>query len=67
MSRNGTLPTRLSNCPVPQCAACSYGKVTKVAKQTKVKKSINPPRKVSKPGDCVSVDVMTSKTPGLIA
>jgi hypothetical protein len=28
---------------------------------------VNPARKVLEPGDCVSVDVLVSKTPGLVA
>ncbi len=67
MAKLGILPRRLSDCPIPHCAACSYGKATKVPKRSKVARTIQPTKKIHEPGDCVSVDVLTSKTPGLIA
>ncbi len=67
MAKTGLLPARLSDCPIPHCAACSYGKATRVPKRTKVARTVKPTKRVRKPGDCVSVDVLTSKTPGLIA
>jgi hypothetical protein len=30
MAKAGILPTRLANCHIPQCAACHYGKASKV-------------------------------------
>ncbi len=67
MAKAGIIPARLANCPVPHCPSCSYGKATRKSKQTKTKRSVNPPKEVNKPGDCVSVDVMVTTTPGLIA
>jgi len=66
MAQKGTIPKRLADCPNPVCAACLYGKVHKRPKRTKAK-SKHVLRPVSKLGDCVSVDVLVSATPGLIA
>ena len=32
MARQGTIPRRLSTCPIPVCGSCMYGKATKRAK-----------------------------------
>ena len=66
MAAKGILPGRLQDCQSPICAACLYGKAHKRPKRTK-KPSTYVPKAVSKPGDCVSVDVLVSSTPGLIA
>jgi hypothetical protein len=67
MARNGVLPKGLADCPIPSCPSCLYGKAKRRPTQTKAKKSVNPAGKVLGPGDCVSVDILVSKTPGLIA
>jgi hypothetical protein len=67
MARNGVLPRNLADCPLPACPSCLYGKAKRRPTQTKAKKSVNPARRVREPGDCVSVDVLVSKTPGLVA
>ena len=67
MAEQGTIPKRLAKCPMPVCGSCVYGKATKRAKQTKTQHSIQPLKPVHAPGDCVSVDILTSSTPGLIA
>ena len=67
MAKAGIIPKRLANCPMPMCAACSYGSAIKRPKQTKTKKSIHPPREAKQPGDCTSVDILVSSTPGFIA
>jgi hypothetical protein len=67
MARIGTLPTTLETCPLPVCPSCLYGKAKRKPTQTKTKKSINPARQLREPGDCVSVDILVSRTPGLIA
>jgi hypothetical protein len=66
MARNGVLPRNLAGCPLPACPSCLYGKAKRRPTQTKAKKSVNPARRVREPGDCVSVDVLVSKTPGLV-
>jgi len=60
VARKGTIPKRLADCPNPTCAACPCGKAHKRPKHTKAK-SKHAPR------DCVSIDVLVSATPGLIA
>jgi hypothetical protein len=67
MARLGILPKTLETCPLPVCPSCLYCKAKKKPTATNVKQSINPARQVREPGDCVSVDVLVSKTPGLIA
>jgi hypothetical protein len=67
MAKQGTLPAKLVKCPLPVCASCFYGKVTKRATGTKSPISILPQKKVTQPGQVVSVDCLTSGDPGLIA
>ena len=67
LARLGVIPRRLSQCPVPLCGSCAYGKAHKRAKRTKTKASTQPAKPIEAPGDCVSVDVLVSSTPGLIA
>ncbi len=67
MAKEGILPRRLSDCRLPKCAACIYGKMTRRAKRTKNEK--NRPvsaRIITGPGSCVSVDQLESRTMGLI-
>ena len=66
MASEGTIPKRLQHCPVPQCPACTYGKMTKRPWRTKAKPAKVRPVPVREPGDCVSVDQMESPTPGLL-
>jgi len=66
MAQKGTIPKGLADCPNPMCAACLCGKAHKRPKRTKAK-SKHVPRPASKPGNCVSVDVLVSATLGLIA
>ena len=67
MAQQGDLPSRLQHCPVPQCPACIYGKMTKRPWRSKTKSSQISPRTITNPGDCVSVDQMESTSPGFIA
>jgi hypothetical protein len=67
MAKIGTLPKAIETCPLPVCPSCLYGKAKRKPTQTKAKRSINPAIEVREPGDCVSVDVLVSNTPGLIA
>ena len=66
MAKEGLLPRRLSDCRVPKCSACIYGKMTRRAKRTKNEKSKIEARTVTGPGSCVSVDQLESRTAGLI-
>ena len=68
MAKCGIIPKRYSTCQVPICSACMYGKATKRPWRHKAKKQ--PPSKLKKithAGQCVSVDMLKSPTPGLVA
>lgn len=67
MARQGDLPKRLSTCPVPTCAACRFGKATKVPWRSRGKDNRRAIKPATRPGQCVSVDQLESTTPGLIA
>ena len=58
----------LKDAPVPVCAACLYGKATRKPWRTKPKKvDKDKLRKATAPGQIVSVDMLVSPVPGLIA
>jgi hypothetical protein len=66
MAKQGALPRRLANCPIPTCTACLYRKAGKKpwrGKQTKDKEL----KAILKPGDITSVNQMNSSTLGLVA
>jgi hypothetical protein len=67
MAQQGTIPPRLGKCPIPPCATCMFGKAHRQPKQSKSKKTITDPEEVKAPRDLVSVDVLVSSTPGLVA
>jgi hypothetical protein len=52
------------HCAIPPCATCLFGKAHKHPKQTKTKHSIAPEARSQ--GNCVSMDVLQSPTPGLV-
>jgi hypothetical protein len=66
MAENGQLPKRLSECRVPQCPVCIYGKMTRRAKRTKNEASKVEARTVTGPGACVLMDELELSTLGLI-
>jgi hypothetical protein len=66
MARQGAIPGRLHNCPIPICAACLYEKMHTKPWQGKEVKD-RPPARVLEPGDITSVNQMESLTPGLVA
>ena len=66
MAKVGDLPARLAKCRIPTCAACRFGKATRVPWRTRGQKDSRL-RKATSPGECVSVDQMESTTPGLVA
>ena len=68
MAKAGLVDKKLADAPTPVCSACLYGKATRRPWRTKPK--LNPKPKLFKatfPGQVVSVDMMHSPTPGLIA
>ncbi len=68
IAKRGILPRILATCPVPVCTACLYGKVSKKPWRFKPSEEEREAvRPVTNPGECVSVNMMTSLTPGLVA
>ena len=65
MAKQGLIPAMLANIDPPKCPSCIYGKQTKRPWRTKAKPTPIGGRKPTNPGDCVSVDQLLSKTPGL--
>ena len=66
MAKAGDLPKRLATIRPPECAACRFGKATKVPWRTRGEKNRSL-RTATRPGECVSVDQLESTTPGLVA
>jgi Reverse transcriptase (RNA-dependent DNA polymerase) len=66
MAKQGALPRRLKNCPIPSCTACMYGKASRKPWRSKPRKN-QPAKTKLNPGDMTSVDQMNSSTPGLVA
>ena len=68
MAKQGILPKYLATTPIPACAACLYGKATKRRWRNKspTNKRANLMQATS-PGDRVSVDMLQSPHPGLVA
>ena len=67
MAVNGTLDRKLADCRIPVCAACSYGRATKIPWKTKSSTSHIGARLMTAPGLCISVGQMQSLVPGLVA
>ena len=67
MAKQGLIPSKFVHVDPPKCPSCLYGKQTKRPWRTKAKPSPIGGHKPAHPGECVSVDQLISKTPGLIA
>ena len=67
LALQGILPKKLIGCESPICLACKYGKATRRPWRTKAEPNRIQPIKITKPGQCVSVDQMQSSTPGFVA
>jgi Reverse transcriptase (RNA-dependent DNA polymerase) len=68
MAANGELPKRLLQATDPTCASCMYGQSTKRAWRTKAPATqVGERTKITRSGDCVSIDQMESPVPGLVA
>lgn len=65
LARQGHLPKSLSNCPLPLCKSCQFGKAhhRPVASQDKAQPIDS---NDLQPGDCVSVDQLESSEPGYV-
>ena len=68
MAKSGVLPKKFANCQVPICSSCMYGKATRRPwrDKPKLEQSINTTQ-IKYSGQCVSVDMLKSPTPGLVA
>ena len=69
MAKQGLLPSKLAKCQTPACSSCLYGKATRRPWRTKpaAKASVSKLRTATAPGQCISIDQLESRTPGLIA
>ena len=68
LAKSGVLPKRLANAPTPVCSACMCGKATRRPWRDKPKSSeAQKLTKIKYSGQCVSVDMLRSPTPGLVA
>jgi hypothetical protein len=66
MAKQGALPGRLKNCPIPTCTACMYGKASHKKWRDKPTNKAKLPS-ILQAGERVSVDQMVSPIPGPIA
>lgn len=67
MARQGVIPKRLASCPIPACVSCLYGRATKKKWRSRIPNNKNTHHRPTKPGQCVSVDMLQSPSPGFIA
>jgi hypothetical protein len=65
-AKQGLLSSRITNCHVPKCASCLFGKAKRRPWRTHGHIG-HIGRTATKPGDVVSVDQLIYKTPGLVA
>ena len=66
LARQGFLPAYLAKCNIPTCLSCIYGKQVKKQWRSKQRSDFEQ-TKPTQPGQCISVDLLTSSTPGFIA
>ena len=68
LAKCGVLPKKFATCAVPVCSACMFGKATRRPWRDKPKSGEDKPSvPITRAGQCVSVDMLKSPTPGLIA
>jgi hypothetical protein len=70
MAKQGILPKKWAKCDIPICTSCLYGKATRRPwRRTEPKEDSQESklRTATEPGQCISVDQLESRTPGLIA
>ena len=67
MAKIGIIPRKLRNCTIPVCSACMYAKSTKKAWRSRSESNKGEATEPKKAGDYISVDQLTSPTPGMIA
>ena len=68
LSRKGDIPKKYLSCSTLACAACLYSKATRRKWKTKTNNrdlNLEQPQTLE-PGECISVDMVMSPTPGFI-
>ncbi len=64
LALNGEIPKKLAKVKPPKCAGCLFGVMTKIPWQGKEAKASHEVFIATKPGECISVDQMTSTEVG---
>jgi hypothetical protein len=64
---NGKIPKKLAKVAPPKCAGCLFGAMTKIPWRSKETKAYHKVFVATKPGECISVNQMTSTEPGFYA
>ena len=67
MAKQNILPKELAKCDIPPCIYCIYGRATRRPWRNKSPPNKNSSLHALKPGQCISVDMLTSPNPGFIA
>jgi hypothetical protein len=67
LALNGEIPKKLAKVLPPKCAGCLFGAMTKLPWQGKETKADHEVFVATKPGECISVDQMTSTEVGFYA
>ena len=67
LAKQNVLPKELANCDIPPCIYCIYGRATRRPWRSKSQPNNFTSMHATEPGQCVSVDILTSPTPGFIA
>ncbi len=67
LTLNGKIPKKLAKVLPPKCAGCLFGAITKLSWQDKETKADHKVFIATKPGECISVDQMTSTELGYYA
>ncbi len=64
LALNGEIPKKLTTVTPPKCAGCLFGTMTKIPWRDKETKASHEVFIATKPGECISVDQMTSTEVG---
>jgi hypothetical protein len=67
LALNGEIPKKLAKAKPPKCAECLFGAMTKIPWHGRETKASHEVFVATKPGQCVSVDQMTSTEVGFYA
>ncbi len=67
LALNGKIPKKLAKVMPPKCAGCLFGAMTKLPWQGKETKANHEVFVATKPGECISVDQITSTEVGFFA